>query len=94
MTFAQLSIGDPIHILEITGTFKKSTNYYNGTVVNVSNVYEEPLAPQQFPMPNQNRKRLVDITIGCDGEQKKITVEENKTIITDNSVGLTIATDK
>ena len=52
MTFAQLSIGDPIHILEITGTFKKSTNYHNGTVMNVSNVYEEPLTPQQFPMPN------------------------------------------
>ena len=23
ITFAQLNIGDPIHVLEITGTFKK-----------------------------------------------------------------------
>lgn len=26
ITFAQLNIGDPIHVLEITGTFKKK--YY------------------------------------------------------------------
>lgn len=49
---------------------------------------------QQFPLPNQNRKKLVDITIGCDGEQKKLSVEENKSIVTDGAVGLTIATDK
>lgn len=94
ITFAQLNIGDPIHVLEITGTFKKSTTYYKGTVMNVSKVYDEPLPPQQFPLPNQNRKKLVDITIGCDGEQKKLSVEEGKSIITDGTVGLTIATDK
>ena len=55
---------------------------------------DEPLPPQQFPLPNQNRKKLVDITIGCDGEQKKLSVEENKSIVTDGAVGLTIATDK
>lgn len=65
-----------------------------GTVMNVSKVYDEPLPPQQFPLPNQNRKKLVDITIGCDGEQKKLSVEENKSIVTDGAVGLTIATDK
>lgn len=37
---------------------------------------------------------MVDITIGCDGEQKKLSVEENKSIVTDGAVGLTIATDK
>lgn len=31
---------------------------------------------------------------GCDGEQKKLSVEENKSIVTDGAVGLTIATDK
>ncbi len=62
--------------------------------MNVSKVYDEPLPPQQFPLPNQNRKKLVDITIGCDGEQKKLSVEENKSIVTDGAVGLTIATDK
>ena len=71
-----------------------NTINYKGTVMNVSKVYDEPLPPQQFPLPNQNRKKLVDITIGCDGEQKKLSVEENKSIVTDGAVGLTIATDK
>lgn len=72
----------------------RSSYYYKGTVMNVSKVYDELLPPQQFPLPNQNRKKLVDITIGCDGEQKKLSVEENKSIVTDGAVGLTIATDK
>lgn len=55
---------------------------------------EEQLPPQQFPMPNQTRKKLVDIVISCDGESKKLSVEENKSIVTDGSIGLTVATDK
>lgn len=43
---------------------------------------------------DQTRKKLVDIVISCDGESKKLSVEENKTIVTDNSIGLTVATDK
>lgn len=77
ITFSQLSIGDPIYVLEIIGTFKKSTNYFAGNIVSVSKVYDEPLPPQQFPMPNQNRKKLVDIVISCGGEQKKLTVIVN-----------------
>lgn len=94
ITFSQLSIGEPIHVLEVVGTFKKSTTYYKGMVTNVSKVYDEPLPPQQFPMPNQNRKKLVDIVISCDGESKKLSVEDNKSIVTDGSIGLTVATDK
>lgn len=60
----------------------------------VSKVYDEPLPPQQFPMPNQNRKKLVDIVISCGGEQKKLTVEEGKSLINDTQLGLTVATDK
>lgn len=56
--------------------------------------YDEPLPPGQFPMPNQPRKKLVDITIQCNGETKKFTIPENKSVITDNSIGLTISTDK
>ncbi len=93
-TFAQLNIGEPIHVLEVVGTFKKSTAYYKGIVTSVSKIYEEQLPPQQFPMPNQTRKRLVDIVISCDGESKKLSVEENKTIVTDLQIGLTVATDK
>lgn len=58
------------------------------------NVYEEPLPPGQFPMPNQQRKKLVDITIQCNGESKKFTIPENKSTITDSSLGLTISTNK
>lgn len=94
ITFSQLSIGDPIYVLEIIGTFKKSTNYFAGNIVSVSKVYDEPLPPQQFPMPNQNRKKLVDIVISCGGEQKKLTVEEGKSLINDTQLGLTVATDK
>lgn len=37
---------------------------------------------------------VVDITIQCNGETKKFTIPENKSVITDNSIGLTISTDK
>lgn len=76
------------------GTFKKTTEYNEGQVTQVSNVYEEPLPPGQFPMPNQQRKKLVDITIQCNGESKKFTIPENKSTITDSSLGLTISTNK
>lgn len=33
-------------------------------------------------------------TIQCNGETKKFTIPENKSVITDNSIGLTISTDK
>lgn len=39
-------------------------------------------------------KKVVDITIQCNGETKKFTIPENKSVITDNSIGLTISTDK
>lgn len=80
--------------LEITGTFKKSTTYSLGKVVSVSKPYDEPLPPGQFPMPMQNRRKLVDLVISCDGEQKKLSVSEDKTMMTDSTIGLTIATDK
>lgn len=94
ITFSQLNQGDSIHVLEVTGTFKKTTNYYLGVISAVSKPYEEQMPPQQFPMPNQIRRKLVDITISCDGEQKKLSVEESKSIITDSTIGLTVATDK
>lgn len=94
MTFSQLKSGSSVHVLEITGTFKKNTVYNLGTVVSVSNPYDEPLPPNQFTMQPIQRRRLVDVLIACDGEQKKLSVSEDKTITTDNSIGLTIATDK
>lgn len=50
--------------------------------------------PTQFPMPMQNRRKLVDLVISCDGEQRKLSVSEDKTMMTDSSIGLTIATEK
>lgn len=93
-TFSQVIPGTGIHVLEITGTFKKNTSYSLGTVVSVSKPYEEPLPPGQFPMPNQIRRKLVDLIVSCDGEQKKLSVSEDKTIMTDSSIGLTVATEK
>lgn len=94
MTFSQLSPGDEIHVLEVTGTFKKTTTYSTGRIHNVSPAYEEQLPNQQFTMQNQTKRRLVDITISCDGEQKKLSVEEGKSIITDSVIGLTVSTDR
>lgn len=90
----QLTSGTRIHVLEITGTFKKNTTYSLGTVVSVSKPYDEPVPPTQFPMPMQNRRKLVDLVISCDGEQRKLSVSEDKTMMTDSSIGLTIATEK
>lgn len=90
----QLNLGDKVYIIEVVGTFKKTTEYNEGSVTQVSSIYDEPLPPGQFPMPNQPRKKVVDITIQCNGETKKFTIPENKSVITDNSIGLTISTDK
>ena len=94
MTFSQLTSGTRIHVLEITGAFKKNTTYSLGTVVSVSKPYDEPMPPTQFPMPMQNRRKLVDLVISCDGEQRKLSVSEDKTMMTDSNIGLTIATEK
>lgn len=55
---------------------------------------DEPMPPTQFPMPMQNRRKLVDLVISCDGEQRKLSVSEDKTMMTDSNIGLTIATEK
>ena len=74
---------------------EKRDKYENeGSVTQVSSIYDEPLPPGQFPMPNQPRKKVVDITIQCNGETKKFTIPENKSVITDSALGLTISTDK
>lgn len=37
---------------------------------------------------------VVDVTIQCNGESRKFTIPENKSVITDTNLGLTISTDK
>lgn len=88
-------------IMNITGS--NNTKHYVefakawlnvGSVVSVSGAYDEPLPTNQFPMPNQPRKKVVDVTIQCNGESRKFTIPENKSVITDTNLGLTISTDK
>lgn len=38
--------------------------------------------------------KVVDVTIQCNGESRKFTIPENKSVITDTNLGLTISTDK
>lgn len=94
MVFSQLKNGDIVYIIEVIGTFKKNMEYNIGTVTSVSNIYEEPIPQQQFPMPNQVRKKVVDINIQSNGETKKFTVPEDRSTITDTQLGLTISTNK
>lgn len=94
MIFSQLKTGDTVYIIEVIGTFKKNMEYSIGSVTSVSNVYDEPTPQQQFPMPNQMRKRVVDINIQSNGETKKFTVPEDRSTITDSQLGLTISTNK
>jgi hypothetical protein len=43
MLFNQLKTGDNVYIIEVIGTFKKTTEYNIGQVLNVSSTYDEPL---------------------------------------------------
>jgi hypothetical protein len=45
MLFNQLNIGDKVYIIEVVGTFKKTTEYNEGSVTQVSSTYDEPLPP-------------------------------------------------
>ena len=60
----------------------------------VSNPYDEALPQGQFPIPGQNRRKLVDVFISCNGESKKLSVPAERSIINDTSIGLTVATNK
>lgn len=94
MLFNQLKIGDRVHVLEVLGTFKKTTVYSLGSITQVSSPYDEPLPQGQFALPGQTRRKLVDIYVSCNGESKKLSVASDKSIINDNTIGLTVATDK
>lgn len=94
MLFSQLKIGDHVHVLEVLGTFKKTTVYSLGSITQVSNPYDETLPQGQFPIPGQNRRKLVDVFISCNGESKKLSVPAERSIINDTSIGLTVATNK
>ena len=93
MDFKDLKIGDSVYILENTGTFRKMTSYDIGTVISVSQIYDDNTLGNQY-MSQVLKKKLVDVTITCDGIQKKLTVGADKSTITDSTIGLTISTNK
>lgn len=93
MNFKDLKIGDQVYILENAGTFRKITTYNIGTVLIVSTPYDDTSLGNQY-LSTMLKKKLVDVTITCDGIQKKLTVGADKSTITDSTIGLTISTNK
>lgn len=93
MEFKDLKIGNSVYILESAGTFRKVNTYNIGTVVQITPPYDDTSLQNPY-LSTQLRKKVVDITISCEGIQKKITVGADKTTITDSSIGLTVSTSK
>lgn len=93
MEFKDLKIGDTVYILENAGTFRKITTYNIGRIINISMPYDDNTINNQY-LSQVLKKKLVDITVSCEGVQKKLTVGADKSIINDSTIGLTIATDK
>lgn len=93
MMFKDLKVGDNVFILENAGTFRKINTYNVGTITQISQPYDDMTNTNPY-MSQQLRRKLIDITITCEGIQKKLTVGADKATITDNIIGLTVSTDK
>ena len=93
MLFKDLKVGDNVFILENAGTFRKINTYNVGTITQVSPPYDDMSNTNPY-MNQAARRKLIDITITCEGVQKKLTVGADKATITDNIIGLTVSTDK
>ena len=91
--FKDLKVGDSVFILENAGTFRKVNTYNIGTITWIGQPYDDMTSTNPY-MSQQLRKKLIDITITCEGVQKKLTVGADKSTITDNVIGLTVSTDK
>ena len=91
--FKDLKVGDNVFILENAGTFRKINTYNVGTITYIGQPYDDMTNANPY-MSSQLRRKLIDITITCEGVQKKLTVGADKTTITDNVIGLTVSTDK
>ena len=91
--FKDLKVGDNVFILENAGTFRKVNTYNVGTITQVGQQYDDMTNVNPY-MSQNARKKLIDVTITCEGIQKKLTVGADRTTITDNIIGLTVSTDK
>ena len=93
MNFKDLKVGSPIYILESAGTFLKTNVYYVGSVSSIGAVYDDNSMNNPY-LTSSLKKKLIDITVSCNGVSKKLTVNADKDIMCDVSIGLTIATNK
>lgn len=93
MDFKDLKVGDSLYILESAGTFIKTNAYHIGSVAAVGQVYDDTSMQNPY-LSNVLKKKLIDITISCNGIQKKLTVNADKSIMNDVAIGLTIATER
>lgn len=93
MMFKDLKVGDSIYILENAGTFRKVNTYNIGTITQIGQQYDDLNNVNPYMAQNM-RKKLIDITISCEGVSKKLTVGADKSTITDNIIGLTVSTNK
>lgn len=93
MDFKDLKVGDSLYILESAGTFIKTNAYHIGSVATVGQVYDDTSMQNPY-LSNVLKKKLIDITISCNGIQKKLTVNADKSIMNDVAIGLTIATER
>lgn len=93
MLFKDLKVGDNVYILENAGTFRKVNTYNIGVITVLSQPYDDMTNTNPY-MAAAARRKLIDITISCEGVQKKLTVGADKSTITDNLIGLTVSTNK
>lgn len=93
MMFKDLKVGDTIYVLESAGTFRKVNTYNIGHITQVSPQYDDMSNTNPY-MAQSVRKKLIDITITCEGVSKKLTVGADKSTITDSLIGLTVSTNK
>ena len=93
MDFKELKTGDKVYILENAGTFRKINTYNIGTVTQVSQVYDDTTINNPY-LSNVLNRKVIDITISCEGVQKKMTVNADSTTTTDSTIGLTLSTSK
>lgn len=93
MNFKDLKVGGSVYILESAGTFIKTNVYYVGTVSAIGAIYDDNSINNPYLSPQLKRK-LVDITVSCNGISKKLTVNADKDTMCDTSIGLTVSTNK
>ena len=66
MLFKDLKVGDNVYILENAGTFRKVNTYNIGVITVLSQPYDDMTNTNPY-MAAAARRKLIDITISCEG---------------------------